>query len=131
RFEELDMQLGVTQEKQAELEEGVIDAERRLADAREQLRALERQAQEAQFQTRALDARQGELQRAIETAGEQVAQNTQAGGQLTLEREGFTDQAAQTGLQDALDVRATREAALNVARSEYDDLSAQLRRADE
>jgi chromosome segregation protein len=131
RFEELDMQLGVTQEKQAELEEGVIDAERRLADAREQLRALERRAQEAQFQTRALSARQGELQRAIETAGQQVAQNTQAGEQLTLELDGFNDQAAQTGLQDALNVRATREAALNIARSEYDDLSAQLRRADE
>jgi chromosome segregation protein len=131
RFEELDMQLGVTQEKQAELEEGVIDAERRLAGAREQLRALERRAQEAQFQTRALDARQGELRRAIETAGEQVAQNTQAGEQLTLELEGFNDQAAQIGLQDALELRATREAALSVARTEYDDLSAQLRRADE
>jgi chromosome segregation protein len=105
RFEELDMQLAVTQERQAELEEGVIDAERRLADAREQLRALERRAQEAQFQTRTLSARQGELQRAIETAGQQVAQNTQAGEQLTLELDGFNDQAAQSGLQDALALR--------------------------
>jgi chromosome segregation protein len=131
RFEELDMQLAVTQERQAELEDGVIQAERKLADAREQLRALERRAQEAQFQTRALAARQGELQRAIETAQQQVAQNTQAGEQLALELDAFNDQAAQTGLQDALALRAGREAALGVVRAEYDELSAQLRRADE
>ncbi len=131
RFEELDMQLAVTQERQADLEEGVIAAERKLADAREQLRGLERRAQEAQFQTRALAARQGELQRAIETAGQQVATNTQAGEQLVLELDSFNDQAAQAGLQDALALRATREGALAVARTEYDDLSAQMRRADE
>ena len=38
--------------------DGVIGAERKLADAREQQRTLERQAQEAQFQARALAARQ-------------------------------------------------------------------------
>ncbi|MEO5687633.1 MAG: chromosome segregation protein SMC [Burkholderiaceae bacterium] len=131
RFEELDLQLADTQERQADLEEGVITAERKLSDAREQLRALERRAQEAQFNTRALAARQGELQRAIETASQQVQTNTQAGEQLTLELDSFNDQAAQAGLQDALAIRATREAALAVTRTEYDDLSAQLRRADE
>jgi chromosome segregation protein len=131
RFEELDLQLAETQERQADLEEGVIAAERKLSDAREQLRALERRAQEAQFHTRALASRQGELQRSIETASQQVQTNTQAGEQLTLELDGFNDQAAQAGLQDALAIRATREAALAVTRTEYDDLSAQLRRADE
>ncbi len=131
RFEELDLQLAETQGRQADLEEGVIAAERQLSDAREQLRALERRAQEAQFQTRALAARQSELQRSIETAGQQVQTNTQAGEQLTLELDSFNDQAAQAGLQDALALRATREAALAVTRTEYDDLSAQLRRADE
>jgi len=131
RFEELDLQLADTQERQADLEEGVIAAERKLSDAREQLRALERRAQEAQFQTRALASRQGELQRSIETASQQVQTNTQAGEQLTLELDSFNDQAAQAGLQDALALRSTREAALAVTRTEYDDLSAQLRRADE
>ncbi|MBC7663001.1 MAG: chromosome segregation protein SMC, partial [Caulobacter sp.] len=131
RFEELDLQLADTQERQADLEDGVIQAERRLSDAREQLRALERRAQEAQFHTRALSARQGELQRAIETADQQVLTNTQAGEQLTLELDQFNDQAAGAGLQDALAIRATREAALAVTRTEYDELSAQLRRADE
>ena len=131
RFEELDLQLADTQERQADLEDGVIQGERKLSDAREQLRALERRAQEAQFHTRALSARQGELQRAIETADQQVLTNTQAGEQLTLELDQFNDQAAGAGLQEALAIRATREAALAVTRTEYDELSAQLRRADE
>lgn len=131
RFEELDLQLATTQERQADLEEAVITAERKLSDAREQLRALERRAQEAQFDTRTLSARQGELQRSIETAAQQVQTNTQAGEQLTLELDSFNDQAAQAGLQDALVLRATRESALGAVRSEYDDLSAQLRKADE
>ncbi|WP_374564601.1 chromosome segregation protein SMC [Ideonella sp.] len=131
RFEELDMQLANTQERHAELEEAVIQAERRLNDAREQLRSLERQAQEAQFQARALGARRGELQRAIETAASQVQANAQAGEQLQLELGSFNDQAAQAGLQDALAIKLEKEEALAATRSEYDDLSAKLRAADE
>ncbi|HJV70602.1 chromosome segregation protein SMC, partial [Ideonella sp.] len=131
RFEELDMQLADTQERHAELEEAVIQAERRQADAREQLRSLERQAQEAQFQARALAARRGELQRSIETAASQVQANAQAGEQLQLELGSFNDAAAQAGLQDALAVKLDKEAALAATRSEYDDLSAKLRAADE
>ncbi len=131
RFEELDLQLANAQERHAELEEAVIQAERRQADAREQLRALERQAQEAQFQARALAARRGELQRAIETAVQQIQANAQAGEQLQLELGSFNDAAAQAGLQDALALKMEKEAALAAARSEYDDLSAKLRSADE
>ena len=131
RFEELDIELANTQEKHAELDDGVIAAERKLADAREQQRALERQAQEAQFQARALAARQGELQRSIETAAAQVAANQQAGEQLELELGSFDDAAAQSGLQSALAVKVEREQELGLARSQYDDLSGQLRRADE
>ena len=72
RFEELDMQLADTQERHAQLDERVIESERKLSESREQQRTLERQAQEAQFAQRALDARQGELHRAIETAGQQT-----------------------------------------------------------
>jgi chromosome segregation protein len=131
RFEELDLELGTAQERHAELEDAVIAAERRLADARERQRALERQAQEAQFQSRALVARQGELQRSIETAAHQVAANVQAGEQLQLELGSFDDAAAQSGLQAALAVKLEREQALGQARSAYDELSAQLKRADE
>ncbi|MBQ0960613.1 chromosome segregation protein SMC [Ideonella sp. 4Y11] len=131
RFEALDLQLADTQERHAQLDEGVIEAERRLAGAREQLRSLERQAQEAQFQARALSARRGELQRQVETAAQQVRTNEQAGEQLQLELGAFDDQAAQAGLQDALALQAEKAEILGAARSEYDDLSAKLRAADE
>ena len=131
RFEELDLQLANTQERHAELDDAVIQAERRLSDAREQLRTLERQAQEAQFQARTLAARSAELQRSIETAEAQVHANTQAGSQLELELGNLDDAAAQSGLQTALALRLEREQALGAARSEYDDLSARMRLADE
>ncbi len=92
---------------------------------------IERQAQEAQFQARALGARRGELQRSIETAAQQVQANAQAGEQLQLELGSFNDAAAQAGLQDALAIKSEKEAVLAATRSEYDDLSAKLRAADE
>jgi chromosome segregation protein len=131
RFEELDMQLATTQERHAELDEAVIAAERTLADAREQLRALERQAQEAQFGARALAARRGELERSVETAAQQLAGNEQSHAQLHEELDRLTDAAAQAGLQTALALRLEREAALGAKRSEYDDLTLRLKRADE
>jgi len=131
KFEELDMQLATTQERHAELEEGVINAERKLAEAREQLRSLERQAQEAQFSSRSLAARRGELQRSIETSVQQVAANEQSAAQLQQELTVLTDAAAQAGLQTALALKLEREAALGAKRSEYDDLTLRLRRADE
>ncbi len=131
RFEELDIELANTQERHAELDDAVIAADRQLTDEREQQRGLERQAQEARFQARALAARQGELQRSIETAAAQMKANVQAGEQLQLELGSFDDAAAQSGLQAALELKLEREQALGLARSQYDDLSAQLRRADE
>lgn len=131
RFEELDIQLANTQERHAELDEAVINAERKLAEAREQLRSLERQAQEAQFSARALAARQGELQRSLETAAQQVTTNEQSVVQLTEELTRLTDASAQAGLQEALALKLDRESALAAKRSEYDDLTMRLRRADE
>jgi chromosome segregation protein len=43
----------------------------------------------------------------------------------------LNDAAAQAGLQQALSLRVERETALAAQRSEYDDLSARLKRADE
>ena len=130
-FEELDMSLATAQERHAELDDAVIAAERMLADAREQQRALERQAQEARFQARSLAARRDELQRSIDTAGHQIASNLVSVEQLQVELVAFDDQAAQSGLQAALALKLDREQDLAAARSLYDDLSAQMRRADE
>jgi chromosome segregation protein len=131
RFEELDMQLATTQERHAELDEAVIAAERKVAQAREQLRTLERQSQEAQFSARSLTARQSELQRGVETALQQLAGNALSNQQLQEELTRLTDATSQAGLQTALALRLEREAALGAQRSQYDDLSLRLRRADE
>jgi chromosome segregation protein len=131
RFEELDQQLAATQERHAELDEAVIAAERRLADAREQLRTLERQAQEAQFAARSQQARRAELERSIETATQQLAANQQSAEQLEQELAALTDASAEAGLQTALALKLQREQALGAQRSEYEDLSAKLRAADE
>ena len=131
RFEELDLQLADAQQRHADLEEAVIAVERQLAEAREQGRALERQAQESQYQARALESRRGELQRAIETAEQQAANNASSGQQLELELDTLNDAAAQAGLQTALALKLEREQALGTQRSRYDGLSAQLRTADE
>jgi chromosome segregation protein len=131
RFEELDMQLAATQERHAELDDAVIQAEKTLADAREQGRAVERRAQEAVFESRTLTARRDELLRAIETAAQQVAANVQTVAQLRDEMATLDDAAAQAGLQTALALKLEREAALAAQRSQYDDLSAKLRIFDE
>ena len=124
RFEELDLQLANTQERHAELDEAVIAAERRLADAREQLRTLERQAQESAVPGAFARSRaRGELQRAIDTAAQQVAANEQAAAQLAGEMETLNDAAAQAGLQERAGAALEREAALAAQRSDYDDLS--------
>ena len=131
RFEELDLSLAQTQERHAELDDAVIAAERALAGAREQQRTLDRQATEAGFQARSLAARRDELQRSIETVALQVTANLQAGEQLQLELGAFDDVSASSGLQTALALKLDREKVLAATRSRYDDLSAQLRRADE
>ena len=131
RFDEFDIQLAATQERHAELDEAVIAAERALAAARDEGRALERQAQEAQFESRTLAARRAELQRAIDTAAEQVAANAQAAAQINVDLGALDDAVAQAGLQAALAVKLEREAALAAQRSQYDDLTAKLRALDE
>jgi chromosome segregation protein len=131
RFEELDVALGSAQEQHATLEDAVIAAEGRLTEGREQQRRLEREAQEAQFQARALVARREELQRSIATAQAQIEANRASGEQLQLELGGFDDASVDSGLQGALELQSAREQALAAVRSQYDDLSAKLRAADE
>jgi chromosome segregation protein len=131
RFEELDLQLATTQERHAELDEAVIQAERKVAEAREHQRVLERRAQEAVFSARALAAKRGELQRSIETSRQQVQVNEQTIQNMGREREELDDAAAQAGLQDALALKMEREAALATVRAAYDDLSLRLKRGEE
>lgn len=131
QFETLDQQLAQCQERHAELEESVMDAQRRLNQGREQQRALERQAQEAAFSQRSLQARTNELRRTLDTADQQT-QSVQLEMQRARdELARLTDAAAQAGLQNALALKLDREKALAAKRSEYDDLTAKLRASDE
>ncbi|MFH0131642.1 chromosome segregation protein SMC [Variovorax sp. VaC1] len=131
RFEELDMQLADSQERHAQLDERVIDAGRALNASREQHRSLERQAQEATFSQRTLEARRAELNRAIETASQQVVALTDEDERARAELSRLSDAAAQAGLQDALSLKLEREASLGASRSQYDDLTLKLRASDE
>jgi chromosome segregation protein len=131
RFEELDMQLADSQERHAQLDEAVINAERRLNDSREQQRSLERQAQEAQFAQRSLATREAELKRIIDTATQQASSVATEEQRVQEDLTRLTDAAAQAGLQNALNIKMEREAALASKRSEYDDLTTKLRASDE
>ncbi|PIT74429.1 chromosome segregation protein SMC [Limnohabitans sp. B9-3] len=131
RFEELDMQLADSQERHAQLDDAVINAERRLNDSREQQRSLERQAQEAQFSQRSLANREAELKRIIDTATQQAASVAAEETRVQEDLTRLTDAAAQAGLQNALNIKMAREAALSAKRSEYDDLTTKLRASDE
>jgi chromosome segregation protein len=71
------------------------------------------------------------LQRAIETAGQQMAAITDEESRARDELARLTDAAAQAGLQSALELKSGREQALGAKRSEYDDLTAKLRASDE
>jgi len=131
RFEELDMQLADSQELHAQLDEKVIDAERKLAESREQLRTLERRAQEATFSQRSMQARQGELQRTLETAEQQTKSLLEERERAVAEQGRLNDAAAQGGLQDALALKMEREQAVATARSAYEDLTNKLRASDD
>lgn len=131
RFEELDLSLAQEQEAQARLDEEVMLAEQALAQGREQRRVLEHRAQEAQFSVRSLLSRQQELHRAIETAEQQIKSLTAENNRIQEELAQFDDAAAQTGLQDALEIKTECEEILSRARIEYEDLTQRLRTMDE
>jgi len=131
RFEELDLQLADSQERHAQLDDQVIEAERALNEAREQQRSLERQAQESTFALRSLQARQAELQRSLETAAAQERSLADEERRAADELSRLSDAAAQAGLQHVLAVKHEREQTLAALRSQYDDLTAQLRASDE
>ena len=130
-FEALDMQLADAQERHAQLDEAVMDAQQSVNALRERQRDLERQAQEADFALRSLSTREAELQRMIETAQQQSASIAQEEQLVQDDLSRLSDAAAQSGLQDALNVKLERESALAAKRSEYDDLTAKLRASDE
>jgi chromosome segregation protein len=109
----------------------LLDAERELANWREQERQLERNAQEAGFKDRSLQVKleQLKLNKVQREQAAQFAQNEGAGVQQKLAE--LSDAPAQNLLQVALDAKSVAEKALSSGRSRLDDLSQQLRSKDE
>nr|WP_284504772.1 chromosome segregation protein SMC [Caballeronia sp. INDeC2] len=102
-----------------------------LTNARHELRELERAASDASFAVRGLSAKIDEYRRNIDTAHDQSERIAGTLEDARAELETINEQTAQTGLQDALEVRAAREESLHAARVELDDLTSRLRQADE
>ncbi len=131
RFQELDEQLAEWQEKFSEAELSGEALHERAETARQRLRDLERQAQEAEYAERSLQARHADLQRTRQLAEEQERRALADLEGLQGELFELDAEAAQAGLQDALEQRAACEEALAQARIELDNIAASLRGADE
>ena len=130
-FERLDQELGEKQEREATLQMALEDAEQKVQQAREQWRDKERAAQEARFAQQTAHSRIEELKRTITTSQQQQQQVRAAIVSNEAELQLQDDAAAQTGLQQALEIKVAAEEALARARTELDDLNQKLRSAEE
>jgi chromosome segregation protein len=131
KFEQLDMELAELQGAHEDGQTAFLEREQALTDARERLRELERAAQEAAFAEKSQRSKIEELRRNIATASQQAAQ---VGESLELgqqELESLEAGAASDGLQELLDRRTGQERALSDARHELDQITQQLRHAEE
>ncbi|MBQ5946825.1 chromosome segregation protein SMC [Massilia sp. ST3] len=130
-FEQLDMELAELQGAHEDGQTAFLEREQMLTQAREKLRELERSAQEAQFAERSQRARIEELRRNIATAATQAGQVAASLAQGRLELEALEAGTAHEGLQELLDRRSAQERALADARHELDQITQQLRHAEE
>ena len=131
KFEQLDMELAELQNKHEDGQNLFLQKEQQLAQARQVLRDAERAAQEAEYAEKSQRNKIAEFGRSIATANEQSEQlleSMQAGQE---ELEGLDDQTAQAGLQSLLDRRMEQEKALSDARHELDQITQQLRHAED
>lgn len=131
KFEQLDIALGELQGAHEDGQTDFLGKEQALADAREKLRELERAAQEAQFAEKSQRSKIEELRRNIATATQQAAQVSESIEAGQMELESLETGAANDGLQELLDRRSTQERALSDARHELDQITQQLRGAEE
>ena len=131
RFEQFDAALGQAQERFEESQTIYLEKEQALSDARQRLREAERAAQEAQFAERSQRNRIEELRRNITIAQEQSAKLLEDMQQGQLELGSLDDQTAQAGLQVLLEQRMSQERALSDARHELDQMTQQVRQAEE
>jgi chromosome segregation protein len=131
KFEQLDAELAELQGRHEDGQTDYLAKEQQLNDARNRLREMERAAQEAAYAEKSQRSKMEELKRNIGIASEQSAQLRHSIEAGQAELAGLDDQAAQGGLQDLLDRRVAQERALADARHELDQITQQLRHAEE
>ncbi|PWF45985.1 chromosome segregation protein SMC [Massilia glaciei] len=131
KFEQLDMALADLQCAHEDGQTAFLEREQALADARVQARELERAAQEAAFAEKSQRSKIEELRRTIATATGQAAQVAESLEAGRFELENLEAGAADDGLQDLLERRSGQERALSDARHELDQITQQLRTAEE
>ena len=131
KFEQLDMELAELQGAHEDGQTVFLEKEQALADARQQLRELERAAQEAQFAEKSQRSKIEELRRNIATATQQASQVGESIELGQQELDSLESGAANDGLQDLLERRTSQERALADARHELDQITQQLRSAEE
>ncbi|WP_353193380.1 chromosome segregation protein SMC [Pandoraea pnomenusa] len=130
-FEQSDSRLA---ELQATFEDGQLEFESldsQLSDARNRARELERLAQEASYGQKGISSKINEHRRNIQTALEQAERLVVSIEQAQAELAQITEQTAENGLQDALELRAEKEEILGAARMELEALTQKLRQSDE
>ncbi|MFJ2991553.1 chromosome segregation protein SMC [Pandoraea sp. NPDC087047] len=130
-FEQSDARLA---ELQATFEDGQLEFESldsQLSDARNRARELERLAQEASYGQKGISSKIDEHRRNIQTALEQAERLVVSIEQAQAELAQITEQTAENGLQDALELRAEKEEILGAARIELEALTQKLRQSDE
>jgi chromosome segregation protein len=131
RFQDLDEALANVQSRHEDAQVAQEDREKQLVASRNDNRQRELDVQEAKFAVRSLLARIEELTRNAEMASEQAAAAEDQQGVLREELERLNDEAAQAGLQEALERRSAADQRLAHARNELEALTAQLRGSDE
>nr|WP_269106538.1 chromosome segregation protein SMC [Massilia sp. TS11] len=131
RFEQLDMDLANLQGDHEDNQLAFEQKEQGLNEARERLRELERAAQEAAFAEKTQRSKLEELRRNLATASQQAEQISESIAAGQLELEALEAGSANEGLQELLDRRSNQERALADARHELDQITQQLRHAEE
>jgi chromosome segregation protein len=130
-FEQLDLALAELQGAHEDGQTVFLQKEQALAEARDKLRELERGAQEALFAEKSQRSKIEELRRNIATASQQAAQVGESLAAGRLELESLEAGSANEGLQELLERRTAQERALADARHELDQITQQLRHAEE
>lgn len=95
------------------------------------IRDAERDLAEASFQTRSLIQRISDLTKEQDSSREQVTEVQRSLDSTQAELETLSDEVAQEKLQTLLTQRSAKEAALANARTHMDEISHQIREADE